>query len=111
MVLGWWVRLAVRVGIGCRVLMGIRRGSGERELRLSVSARPFAIILCSGLRLKLGIIKRRSSADHVRWGMSRISRTGMVRMTFGGIRGGRGVGGRGRIGREPIVSRLGRGSR
>ena len=72
--------------------MSIRRGTGERVLGLPVSGRPVWIILRRGLRLKLWIIKGRSSADHVRWGMSRISRTGMIRMAWEGMRGRGGEG-------------------
>ena len=90
--------------------MWIGRGTGECELSLSVRGGPICIILCRGLSLKVWIIKRRGSADHVRRRMSRISRTG--RMTWKGIRGGGRVGG-GRVGRERPrrVSRVRRWSR
>jgi hypothetical protein len=76
--------LTLGEGISCGVLMRVR-GSGKSELGLWVgSCRPIVIVVCLGLSLTVWIIKSRS-ANHVR--LSRISRTGMVGMTWEGIGG------------------------
>jgi hypothetical protein len=76
--LGCWLGMALRLGISRGVLTRIRRGAGKSELGLRVGIPPLVIILCLWLSVNVWIIKCRSRADHVRWGISRMSRTGMV---------------------------------
>jgi hypothetical protein len=68
------------------------RTGGKTELGLCVGSCPIVIVRCLRLRLAFWIIKSRRSANHVRWGVSRIGRTGVVRMTWEGIGGGGGEG-------------------
>jgi hypothetical protein len=89
-VLGSWLSLTLRAGISGG--MRVRGGSGKSELRISVGGRPSLIVLCRRLSLKVWIIKSGRSANHIRWGVSRVGGTGMVRMSWEGIgrRGGEG---------------------
>jgi hypothetical protein len=71
--------LTLRAGISRGVLMRVGGGSGKSELGLCEgSCGPIVIVLSLRLSLTIWIIKSRSSANHVRCGVSRISRTGMV---------------------------------
>jgi hypothetical protein len=75
------LRFALRVGISCKVLKRVWRGTGKSELGLCIGSCPIVIVLCLGLGLKVWFMKSRKCANHVRWGLSGINRTGTVRMT------------------------------
>lgn len=75
--------LSLRAGISRGVLMRESGGSGKSELGLCEgSCGPIVIVVGLRLSLTVWIKKSRSSANHVRCGVSRISRTGMVRKTL-----------------------------
>ena len=62
--------------------MRVRGRTGKSKLGLCVGRCPVMIVWCLRLSLAVWIIKSRRCANHIRWGVSGISRAGVVRMTW-----------------------------